>query len=63
MVQEELRVQYLHLKAAIRILLPGILDEGLKDHTHSDTPTPIGPHLVIVLFPGPSMVKPLQVIY
>ena len=38
--------------------LPGSYDEGLKAHAHSDTPTPTGPQLLIVLLPGPSTYKP-----
>jgi hypothetical protein len=58
MVQEELRVLHLHLKAASRILVSRQYYEGLKAHTHSDTPTPTGPHLLIVPLPGPSIYKP-----
>jgi hypothetical protein len=57
MVQEELRVLYLHLKAASRIL-SSRQDEGFIDsYTHSDTPTPIGPHLLVVSLPGPRKYK------
>jgi hypothetical protein len=38
--------------------LPGIEDEGLKAHTHNDTPTPTRPHLLIVPLPGSSIYKP-----
>jgi hypothetical protein len=51
MVQEELRVLHLHLKASRRILAPTWLG-GLKAHTHSDTLPPMRPHLQIV--PGQS---------
>jgi hypothetical protein len=44
MVQEELRVLHLHLKAARR-RLPGIEDEVLKVHAHNDTLLPTRPHL------------------
>jgi len=40
MVQDEQRDLHLHLKAANRILVSRQVDEGLKVHTHSDTPTP-----------------------
>jgi len=40
MVQEELRVLHLHLKAA------SSQDEGLIAHPNSDTPTPKKPHLL-----------------
>jgi hypothetical protein len=46
MVQMELRVLYLHLKAASRILASWQEDEGLKAHTHSDTPNPLRSHLL-----------------
>jgi hypothetical protein len=72
MMQEELRVLHLHLKAARRltashvvrrrVLLPiptvaHLLQQG---HTYSNkaTSTPTRPHLLIVLFPGPSIFKP-----
>jgi hypothetical protein len=51
MVQVELRVLHLHLKAAMR------LDEGLKAHVYSDIPISTRPHLQIVLLPGPSIFK------
>jgi len=46
MVQEELRVLHLHLRAASRILTSRKLDEGYKAQTHSDAPTPTRPHLL-----------------
>ena len=46
MVQEELRILHLHLKAARRILTSRQLDEGLKVHTYSDTPNLTRPHLI-----------------
>jgi hypothetical protein len=46
MVQAELRVLHIHLKAASRILLPGSKDESLKAHTYSDTPIPTRPYLL-----------------
>ena len=72
MVQEELRVLHLHLKAAkwktdfqaamVRVLKPTptvthLLQQG---HTYSNraTPTPTGPHLLIVPLPEPSIYKP-----
>jgi hypothetical protein len=62
-VQEELRVVHLHLKAASGRLASRQLDEGLKAHTHSDTPTPTGPHLLKVPLPGKSIYKPSQVFF
>jgi hypothetical protein len=38
--------------------LPGSYSEGLKTHTHSDTPILRGPHLLIVPLPGMSIYKP-----
>jgi hypothetical protein len=32
--------------------------EGWEAHAHSDTPTPTGPHILIVPLPGPSIYKP-----
>jgi hypothetical protein len=58
MVQEEQRVLQLHLKAASRILASRQLGWDLKAHTHSDTPTPTGPHLLIMPSPGPRIYKP-----
>jgi hypothetical protein len=60
MVQEELRVPHLHLKAARRRLSSRQLWEGLKAHPQSDTLPPTGPHLPIVPLPGPSIFKPPQ---
>jgi hypothetical protein len=57
MVQEELRVLHFHLKAARRILASS-QDKGLIPDTHSDTPTPAGPCLLIVPLPGPSIYMP-----
>jgi hypothetical protein len=51
MVQEELRVLHLHLKAT-RIKLTS---RQLKANTHSDSVPPTRPHLQIVPFPGPSI--------
>ena len=56
MVQEELRALHRHLKATSRILASRQL--GLKAHIHSATPTPTGPHLLIVPLSGPSIYKP-----
>jgi hypothetical protein len=56
MVQEELRILHLHLKAASRILASGI-----KTNTHNDTPTPARLHLLIVPLPMPNIYKPSQV--
>ena len=50
MVQEDLKV-------ASRIPASRQL-EGLKAHTHSDTPSPTRPHLPTVPPPGPSVYKP-----
>ena len=58
MVQEELRVLHLHLKASSRILAFRYLGLGEKAHTHSDTPTPTRPYLLIVPPPLPSIFKP-----
>jgi hypothetical protein len=55
-MQKELRVLHLHLKAASRILTSRQL--GSYAHTHSDTPTPKRPYLLIVPLPGPSIYKP-----
>jgi hypothetical protein len=38
--------------------LPGSWDEGLRAHTHDDTPVPTRPHLLIVPLLGPSIYKP-----
>ena len=71
MVQADLRVLHLHLKAASRILASRgarmrvlkltptgthLLQQG---HTHSNkaTPTLTGPHLLVVPFPGLSIYK------
>jgi len=48
MVQEELRVLHLPLKAA----------SGKRVLSLSDTPPPTGPHLLIVSFLGPSICEP-----
>ena len=45
MGKEELKVLHLHPKAPMRLLASRQLGEGLKAHTHSDTPTP-RPHLL-----------------
>jgi hypothetical protein len=42
MVQEELRVPHLCLKAASRILTSRQLGQGLKALAHGNTPTPTG---------------------
>jgi hypothetical protein len=59
MVQAELRVLHLHLKAASRILASRQLGWGFYNLpvTHL---TPTGPHLLIVPFPRPSIYKPSQ---
>jgi hypothetical protein len=59
-VQEELRVLYLHLKTANRILTVSQLRNRLKAQAHSDTPTPTRPHLPIVPVPVSSIHKPSQ---
>jgi hypothetical protein len=56
MVQEELRVLHLHLKAARR-LSPRQL--SLKAHAY--IPTATRPYLLMVPHPGPSIYKPSQV--
>ena len=60
MVGEDLRVLHLHLKATRRRLASTYLkeDEGLKAYPHIDTLPPTRPHLLTVLFPGPSIFKP-----
>jgi hypothetical protein len=45
-VQEELRILHLVPKTARRILVSRQLGQGLKAHTHSDTPTLTRPHLL-----------------
>jgi hypothetical protein len=56
MMQAELRVLHLHLKAARgRLTLPVSQDKGVKAHTHNDTPTPTRSHLLIVSLHGPSI--------
>ena len=66
MVQEELRLLHLHLKAASRVLTSRQLGQGSNSphsqwHTYINmaTPTP-RPHLLIVPLPGPSICKPSQ---
>ena len=58
MVQRELRVLHLHLKAASGRLVSRKLGQGLKAQAHSDTPTPTRLHLQIVPLPRLSMCKP-----
>jgi hypothetical protein len=64
-LEKELRVLHLHLKAA-RILTSRQLGWGSSAHSHSDTPTPTRPyllivsHLHIVPVPGLSICKPSQ---
>ena len=62
MVQEELRVLNSHLSAPKRIMTSRQQDEGLKAHTHNNTSTPTGPHLLIVPLLGPSIYKPSLVV-
>jgi hypothetical protein len=57
MIQEELRVLHLHLKAASRILTSRHLGHN-KGHTHGAMPTPTGVHLLIELLPGLRIYKP-----
>ena len=57
MVQAELRIQHLHLKAASRILTSRQLGSGSSAHTHNNTPIPTRLHLLIVPLPGPSIDK------
>ena len=57
LVQEELRVLHLHLKAACRILASRPLGQGIKAHIHSDTSIPTRPHLPTVSLPGTSIYK------
>jgi hypothetical protein len=60
MVQEELRVLHLHLKAASRILTSRQLGQGIKAHAHNDPPTTTRPHFLIVPLPGPCVYNPSQ---
>jgi hypothetical protein len=46
MVQEELRVLHLYLKAARRRLIPGSEDKGLKAHVCSNALLPARLHLL-----------------
>ena len=57
MVQEEMRVLYLYLKAARR-LAPTWLGGGSQYPPHSDTLPPTWPHLLREPLPGPSLFKP-----
>jgi hypothetical protein len=68
MVQAELRVLHLHLKAASgrlkaasgRLTSRQAARGRVLAHTYNDTPTPTRPHLLIVPFPWPSIYKPSQ---
>jgi hypothetical protein len=60
MVQVQMKVLYLHLKATIRILSSWQLGWHLKAHTHSAMLTPTRPHLLIVPLPRLSIYKPSQ---
>jgi hypothetical protein len=60
MVQEELRVQHLHL-LLVDDWLPGSWEVGLKAHAHDGIPT-LRAHLSIVPLPeGPNIYKPSQI--
>jgi hypothetical protein len=59
MVQEELRVLHLHLKATSRILTFRQLGWESQAYAHSDTHSP-RPHLQIVPLSGPTIFKPLH---
>jgi len=61
MVQTELRVLHLHLEASRRRLTSRQPAKNIKVHTHSDTPTPTRPPLLIVLLHGPSIFKRPQI--
>ena len=52
MVQRDLRVLHLHLKAGFQAA------RMIKAHAHSDTPTPTKPHFQILPLPRPSTYKP-----
>jgi hypothetical protein len=67
MVQEELRVLHVHLKAASRILASRQLGQGsYSPHPQWYTscnkvsPTPTRPYLQTVPLPGPGIYKPSQ---
>jgi hypothetical protein len=55
MVQEELKVLHLHLKAASRILSSRQLGRGSYSPHLRDTPTTTGPCLLLVPLPGQSI--------
>ena len=55
-----MRVVHLHLKVVTECWLLGSYNESLKAHTHSVTPTPTGPHLLIMPLSGLSVYKPSQ---
>jgi hypothetical protein len=60
-MQEELRVLHLVLKAnRRRPVYRQLRRRSLKAHPHSDTLSPIRPHLLIVPLPGPRIFKPSQ---
>jgi hypothetical protein len=58
MVQEELRVLRLHLRANKKRLISRELGMILKAHLHSDILPPTRTHLLIVPLPGPCIFKP-----
>ena len=58
MVQEELRVLHLHLKAASRILTSKQLGQGYESPHSQATPTPTRPHFPTVPLPRPSICGP-----
>jgi hypothetical protein len=60
MVQAELKVLHLHLKAASRILASRQPGQGSYVHTHSDTLTPTRAHLQIVPLPRTNIFIPWQ---
>jgi hypothetical protein len=55
--QDELRVLYLLLKAASRVLASSQLDEGFKAQTYIDTLTTTAPCFLIMSLPGLSINK------
>jgi hypothetical protein len=59
MVQAELRVLCLHVKAAMRRLTSRDLEvnEDIEAHIHHDISTPMRLQLLIVPLPGPSIFK------
>jgi hypothetical protein len=57
-LEKEMRVLHLDLKATRRECLPGSKEEGLKTHAHSDALPPARLPLLIVPLPLPRIFKP-----